>query len=681
MATGGLGKTPGTGGLDGFLATPPPTQDLTQDGLLAGAPRAELDGTPRPTLGDVVLLSKLGQGGMGAVYYGVNVSLGTEVAVKVLPLQLAAQQPELRKRFVREARLAGKVNSPNLIYVYDVGEELGLCYQVMEYVRGVSAGGYLKQLKKKGQTGLAETEALAICIAAATGLAAAHAKGIIHRDIKPDNILIPPAAGGTDLDFAGAKVADLGLARQEEGGESLTGTSSAMGTPGFMPPEQSMSAKKAGKPADVFALGATLYSLLAGKPPFTGDTAMAIMIATLQQPHTPLPGLRPDVSAATVELIDRCLAKKPEERYADAAQLRKALEDCLAAITAPPEVAPWEAETVPSNKRRAPAAPRPASEPPAFAQTKQAGAAVAPEASRPRRNRMPIFIGVGILALGLVTFIAVRSGSVERPVADIERVNLPDTEILDLGNGVKLELVLIPAGKFIMGSPETERERAKDETQHEVTITKPFYMGRYEVTQEQYEAVMRKHSGAFGGARNPVDSVSWGEAQEFCKKATANLSRDPTGAEQPLARARGSELVVRLPTEAEWEYACRAGTTTRFFSGDAESALGDVAWHNSANSDSRTHPVGQKKPNSWGLYDMHGNVWEWCQDWYYVEYGEGTVTDPKGVATGEFRVLRGGSWSSGPRDCRSANRGRISPFNQGISNGFRVVVVAAPRTL
>ncbi|MCY3020025.1 MAG: protein kinase [Planctomycetota bacterium] len=143
--------------------------------------------------------------------------------------------------------------------------------------------GYLKQLKKKGQTGLAETEALAICIAAANGLAAAHAKGIIHRDIKPDNILVPPAAGGNILDFAGAKVADLGLARQQEGGQSLTGTSSAMGTPGFMPPEQGMSARKAGKPADVFALGATLYALLAGKPPFTGDTAMAIMIATLQK--------------------------------------------------------------------------------------------------------------------------------------------------------------------------------------------------------------------------------------------------------------------------------------------------------------------------------------------------------------------------------------------------------------
>jgi len=230
---------------------------------------------------------------------------------------------------------------------------------------------------------------------------------------------------------------------------------------------------------------------------------------------------------------------------------------------------------------------------------------------------------------------------------------------LDLGKGVKIEFVLIPAGKFLMGSPETEKGRLDNETQHEVTISKPFYMGRYEVTQEQYEAITGTNPSHFKGAKNAVDTVSWDDAQDFCKMLSAKASK-----------------TVQLPTEAQWEYACRAGTNTRFCSGDADGDLDGVGWYYD-NSGNTTHPVGEKKPNAWGLYDMHGNVVEWCQDWY-GQYEAEAATDPKGAADGPFRVLRGGPWSFNPAGCRSAVRDRSTPGVRFDLDGFRVVLAGPP---
>jgi len=232
---------------------------------------------------------------------------------------------------------------------------------------------------------------------------------------------------------------------------------------------------------------------------------------------------------------------------------------------------------------------------------------------------------------------------------------------LDLGGGVTVKLALIPAGKFMMGSPDSEKGRVVNEgPQHEVTISKPFYMGVTEVTQAQYEAVMGTNLSNFKGEANPVEQVSWNDAEGFCKKLSDKTRQ-----------------AVRLPTEAEWEYACRAGTATAFSFGDADSVLGDYAWY-SANSGNTTHPVGQKKPNAWGLYDMHGNVWEWCADWY-GDYPKGAVTEPQGPASGTSRVLRGGSWVWDPEYCRSAKRRDDTPDGRDYGCGFRVVVsVSAP---
>jgi formylglycine-generating enzyme required for sulfatase activity/serine/threonine protein kinase len=212
---------------------------------------------------------------------------------------------------------------------------------------------------------------------------------------------------------------------------------------------------------------------------------------------------------------------------------------------------------------------------------------------------------------------------------------------------------LIPAGTFTLG----DANGYDDERPHQVTLTQPFELSVYEVTQEQYEAVMGTNPSYYKGPQNPVGNVSWDDAVEFCRKLSA------------LPAEKSAGYVYRLPTEAEWEYACRAGTTTAYSFGDNDSELGKYAWFDD-NSGDTTHPVGGKKPNPWGLYDMHGNVWEWCQD-CDGDYPSGAVTDPTGAASGDRRVLRGGSFNAPTSIVRSAFRVITQPDNRNYIVGFR----------
>lgn len=227
-------------------------------------------------------------------------------------------------------------------------------------------------------------------------------------------------------------------------------------------------------------------------------------------------------------------------------------------------------------------------------------------------------------------------------------------------NSIGMKLVVIPPGEFAMGSPVGEPERKDNETQHPVRLSKAFSIGVYEVTQSQYEEVMGSNPSQFRSPSNPVENVSWDDAVEFCQK----LSGIP--AEKSAGR------VYRLPTEAEWEYACRAGTTTAYSFGDDKSQADQYAWFRD-NSSGTTQAVGEKLPNGWGLYDMHSNVWEWCED-RYARYPSGAATDPRGPDKGSYRVQRGGGWFNVAARGRSASRDTSIPTYRSSMVGFRLAL-------
>jgi formylglycine-generating enzyme required for sulfatase activity len=253
--------------------------------------------------------------------------------------------------------------------------------------------------------------------------------------------------------------------------------------------------------------------------------------------------------------------------------------------------------------------------------------------------------------------------------ADETRKNEASLPIIDLGNGVLMEYVLIPAGDFMMGS----NERIGENPVHRVEIVKPFYMSKYEVTQEQYERITGINPSHFRGIKHPVEQVSWNSAKEFCILLSQRMG-----------------FSFSLPTEAQWEYACRAGSTGKWCFGDDENELNEYAWYFRNSGDNqltgennfnelienncKSHPVGEKKPNAFGLYDMHGNVWEWCLDWFDEKYyGQSTTYDPQGPWQGLSCVLRGGGWNSDALDCRSANRSRDVIDDRNDLLGFRVI--------
>ncbi len=297
------------------------------------------------------------------------------------------------------------------------------------------------------------------------------------------------------------------------------------------------------------------------------------------------------------------------------------------------------------------------------------GTPTRPPASQPSPPWVP---PAGAPPLAIAPFDAAKAK--EHQAAWAKYLGVP----VEMTNSIGIRFVLIPPGEFDMGSTEEEvaklleQAKAKKEPgfyidalqsetpEHRVRIRKPFYLAASEVTQAQYERVMGSNPSTFKEDTTcPVEMVNWDEASAFCRKLGE------------LPEERSGQRAYRLPTEAEWEYACRAGTTMRWCSGDDEASLKDVAWYN-ANAGGKTHPVCQKMPNAWGLYDMHGNVWEWCQDWWGWYYANSPLDDPTGPAGGSFRVYRGGCWFDGASEGRASFRHWGDPGFRYRQHGLRL---------
>jgi formylglycine-generating enzyme required for sulfatase activity len=650
-------STPPTGG-SSRATEPAPSrspEDLTQDRLLLTHTRDERG---RPTLGRIPLHCRIGKGGMGSVYYAIHPRLHVEVAVKVLPHHLLEEDPALADRFVSEARLAASLSSENIVRVLDVDQDQGTYFIVMEYVHGESAGALLRRRRAEGTPGLPEAEALDIVTAATRGLAAAHARGIIHRDIKPDNILLP---GG---DGRKAKLADLGLAKPMGAGQSLgTASHMTMGTPGYMAPEQANDARSAGPPADVFATGATLYALLSGQEPFPGPSVNAILRDTELKEPKPLPST---VSAKTRELVAVCMTKDPAGRFADAKALLSALEGDIA------------------RARKAVST----------AKTVKLGVGAL------SRGKMTwVLAAVALLAAGVLAWTLIPPGIEPKSAAQVEYERLVEQATLEMAAG-RLKEALALAEQALKVKPTGERgsrlkAQVEEDLAHppslEVTIApgvtlkllrirpglSPMgdegrepkewirvvrrrhyaWIGETEVTQGQWEALMSSNPSRRKSPDRPVETVSWFDALAFLRALNAKL---------PAGYRAG------LPTEAEWESAARSGKPEPWPCGPDPASL---VIHGVFGVAGGAQPVGSKQPNVAGFRDMLGNVGEWCQDW---QGPPGEPVDTAGPERGIARVIRGGGWRDSELVCRHGARGSLPPETKDDAIGFRIAVREAP---
>jgi formylglycine-generating enzyme required for sulfatase activity/tRNA A-37 threonylcarbamoyl transferase component Bud32 len=509
------------------------------------------------------LLKVLGQGGFATVWKAWDAESGRLVALKALHGHYSEDRSR-RQRFFRGARKMADLVHPHVVRVYE--SELaddGWRFFVMEYL----PGGNFEQAVLAGR--LTPAQRLQAVLQVGEALAFAHGRGIVHRDVKPANVLL-------DADL-GAKLTDFDLVRAEDT-TGLTRTQAMMGTLLFAAPEALESAGKAGVAADVYSLGSTAVFAVRGE---------RLPALYYRNPEQVIAGL--ECSQALQDVLSRATAFAVEKRYASLDEFCRALEE---AVRAP---------------RGAPAGSR------------EAG----PHGFQP-----------------------VGPGSWASKTGEDEYGRWADVEVA----GVVFRMRWIPPGRFRMGSPEGEKGRFGDEgPQHEVTLTRGFWLAETPCTQRLWEAVTGKNPSRFKDPNRPVEQVSWEDCQEFLK----------------VVNERNPGLRARLPTEAEWEYACRAGTETSIYAGDLDS----IAWY--SDNSHGTQPVAQKKPNDWGLYDMLGNVWEWCSDGY-GPYSAEPVKDPGGPNKGSKRVIRGGAWFEFARYVRCAARDARAPGGRSGYLGFRL---------
>lgn len=612
------------------------------------------------------LIQLLGKGGFGEVWKA-HAADGIFVALKFIAIDEKAAAVEKRS-----LDLIKNTRHPNLVALFRAWKRDRYLVLAME-LGDRTLLARLEEAQEQGHAGIPRDELLEYMREAAKGIDFLNQQKVQHRDIKPQNLLL---VGG------GVKVADFGLAKLME--HTISQHSGSM-TPAYAAPEF---LKNQTSPfSDQYSLAVSYCQLRGGRLPFGGNAAQMVT------GHLMLPPDLTMLPAAERPAVARALAKEPNDRWPSCRAFVDAVEAAAAAgkqrdkrPVAPP-IAP-AADTTPAGIPSSQTVP------------------TIPEATVAAGDRR-LLPRLGLVAAGLLLIMIALALSGNRAgdgkgkrklakqqpaqlkapfdAAQAQKLQLEWSayldlnveEALDLGGGLKMTFVLIPPGIFMMGSPDAELKlegdhKAYDDEvpQHEVTITRPFYLGKYEVLQVEYVRVTGKANPSYFSAsgagkdkvgadtsRFPVEQINHDEAAEFC-----TLLQTKLGPKWGKAR---------LPSEAMWEYACRAGTQTRWH-------VGDILTARDANSRttnlSCTRAVGDGTANAFGLYDMHGNVWEWCSDWKET-YENRQQTDPEGPQNGSDRVYRGGGWLISARRCRSANRDGFAPSFRYGNLGFRVALV------
>jgi len=464
------------------------------------------------------------------VYKALEESLNRPVALKLLSPQLCANAAFV-KRFTREARALASLTHPGIVHVYALGCHEGRCFFTMEYVKGPSLH---EVLEREGFLPVSRAVSMARQIAEA--LAYAHSKGAVHRDIKPANILLEDS-----LDRV--KVSDFGLVKLYQETSRFTEPGVILGTPAYMSPEQ-ISGGDVGPASDVYSLGVVLYEMLTGQIPFLADTPVAMARQILDKQPQPARQINPEVPRQLELIISKAMSKKPAERFSSMDDFAGALERLMS-----PEPVPEKQPAPKLTMTFAAAAiaviamiagltfwlarPQPQAKPVVSDDSYRVATDVIPRASAP---------------LAPEDDDEATGTKIEPAVAASPRAAGEEMKV-DLGQGVVFAMVRIEPGEFDMGSPDTDEDRSvhNEERLHRVIITKPFYMGRHEVTQAVWTRVMGENPSEVPNMKAPVTNVSWNDCQEFISRINKMA---PNG-------------VFRLPTEAEREYACRAGTSTR----------------------------------------------------------------------------------------------------------------------
>ena len=563
----------------------------------------------------------LSSGNFGNTYIVTNTGMGIQFAMKEFFLRnicfrtgghavsvSPAVDPEKvqiqRDKFKKEAQRLYGLTSRHLVHVYDMFEENNTVYYVMDFVKGESLASYME---RTGQP-LSEEQVRYILDQLLDGLEEVHEKQIWHLDLKPDNIMIDKDGKVVIIDF--------GASKQVGRSGKYTGTSGILCyTPGYAPVEQvNQNLDSVGPWTDIYALGATLFNLLTGIDPSMQNGR------ALQFPS--------QVSPALQQLITKMTNTDIDNRPQSIAEVRQLLSTFDNA----------HPSTVGANSlvRSSNGGSRP------WLKWGSIAAAVATA------------IGLSVLLLG---------GSRQEQVAmdevseQVEEMTI-DPSLDPILQRLISNMVYVEGGTFTMGATAAQQgDASNDESPtHQVTLS-DYSIGKYEVTQEEWEAVMGTNPSYFIGVRLPVENVSWNDCQDFIRE---------------LNRLTGKHF--RLPTEAEWEFAARGGNrgvaSDNKYSGSNE--LGLVAWY-SGNNGIQTRDVGGKSCNELGLYDMSGNVWEWCQDWY-GSYSSEAQTNPKGPSSGSRRVNRGCCWHNVATYCRVSNRNNSKPTDASNVLGFRLAL-------